>query len=94
MSVRYRIAPDVHHLNFLPNFSTYKESEIISVNFPYINDFIYYVDILEVRGRSAKMRVYMPDAQDVVGWQNLDWISLENYDELLDGRFNRVGGKT
>ena len=50
---------------------------------------IYFVDILEVNEHMCKMKIYMPDGNDVVGWQRVDFISLHFVENPFDGRYNR-----
>lgn len=86
--IRYRIASDISHLgmSFCDRYEDISKTKSEQVLFN--PDVIYFVDILEVHDRTAKLKIYMPDGRLVVGWQSLDWIQLHHVDDPFDGRFN------
>ena len=86
--IRYKIAKDVPYLKLLMVDGTRQE-----VSFDHDHENIYFVDILENLPNKSEMhqlRIYMPDGNDIVGKQYLDWITLHHVGDIFDGRFNRV----
>jgi hypothetical protein len=84
--IRYKIAPDVTHLGILK-----EDGSTQNVWFDH-NKHVYFVDILENdEAYLKKIRIYMPDGNDIVGGQSCDWITLHHVGNVYDGRFNRIG---
>ncbi len=95
---RYRISPQIREMLLLDRARGRVEPELTKVNFDHEHH-IYFCDVLEHSPSYGvlKLKIFMPDGSEVIGWQSCVVIDLYNYycrdGELKDGRFNSVKRK-
>lgn len=92
-NIRYKITSNTKWFNLSlvnPWCGSHPAENLKEIIFEHYRGYIYFVDILELDRRFAKMRIYFPDGNDLIGWQSIDFIELHYLTDPFDGQFNRI----